>query len=148
MLQRCIRKDVSAIICNLPYRTVRACKSTGAPESTAAGRTSPSSLPSMTRFGIGENWLLYISLPSKRISLDSVRCSMVNRSMIVWLMIDQTFRRALLPDHGRVPGSRSWRSRGIRFWCRLSGPVLILPFGCLTSPSYRRLHCMVMLCCQ
>lgn len=37
------------------YRAVRAWSSTGAPDSTAAGRTSPGSLPSITRFGIGEN---------------------------------------------------------------------------------------------
>lgn len=39
------------------YRTVRACKSTGAPESTAAGKTSPGSLPSIILFGIGEKLL-------------------------------------------------------------------------------------------
>ena len=41
-----------------PYETVRACRSTGAPESTAAGVTSPGSLPSITRLGIGENALI------------------------------------------------------------------------------------------
>jgi hypothetical protein len=39
------------------YRTVRAWSSTGAPERTAAATTSPSSLPFMTRFGIGVNSL-------------------------------------------------------------------------------------------
>ena len=39
------------------YRTVRACKSIGAPDKTAAGVISPGSLPSMTRFGIGEKFL-------------------------------------------------------------------------------------------
>ena len=39
------------------YRTVLACNSTGAPESTAAATTSPGSLPSITRFGIGEKHL-------------------------------------------------------------------------------------------
>lgn len=40
-----------------PYRTVRACSSIGAPESTAAATTSPSSLPFITRFGMGVNSL-------------------------------------------------------------------------------------------
>ena len=39
------------------YLATRACNSTGAPESTAAGTTSPGSLPSITRLGIGENVL-------------------------------------------------------------------------------------------
>jgi hypothetical protein len=39
------------------YRTVRAWSSIGAPERTAAGRTSVSSLPFMTLFGTGENVL-------------------------------------------------------------------------------------------
>ncbi len=40
------------------YRTVLASSSIGAPDSTAAGRTSPSSLPSNTRFGTGVKVLL------------------------------------------------------------------------------------------
>lgn len=39
------------------YLATRACSSTGAPDSTAAGTTSPGSLPSITRLGIGENAL-------------------------------------------------------------------------------------------
>jgi len=39
------------------YRTVRAWSSIGAPERTAAGKTSPSSLPFMTLLGIGVNSL-------------------------------------------------------------------------------------------
>ncbi len=39
------------------YRTVRASSSIGAPDRTAAGRTSPGSLPSITRFGTGVNVL-------------------------------------------------------------------------------------------
>jgi hypothetical protein len=39
------------------YRTVRACKSIGAPDSTAAATESPGSLPSITRFGMGEKLL-------------------------------------------------------------------------------------------
>lgn len=39
------------------YRTVRACRSTGAPDKTAAAVISPDSLPSITRLGIGENAL-------------------------------------------------------------------------------------------
>jgi hypothetical protein len=41
----------------ITYRTVLASSSIGAPESTAAGRTSPSSLPFITRFGTGEKAL-------------------------------------------------------------------------------------------
>jgi hypothetical protein len=37
----------------LTYRTVLASSSIGAPDSTAAGKTSPSSLPFITRLGIG-----------------------------------------------------------------------------------------------
>lgn len=44
------------------YRTVRACSSMGAPDSTAAGVVSPGSLPSITRVGIGEKVLSYVSL--------------------------------------------------------------------------------------
>lgn len=39
------------------YRTVRAWRSVGAPEMTAAGVVSPGSLPSMTRMGTGEKAL-------------------------------------------------------------------------------------------
>lgn len=39
------------------YRTGRASSSIGAPDRTAAGRTSVSSLPFITRFGTGENVL-------------------------------------------------------------------------------------------
>lgn len=39
------------------YRTVRAWRSMGAPERTAAATDSPGSLPSITRLGIGENVL-------------------------------------------------------------------------------------------
>jgi hypothetical protein len=41
----------------MPYRTVRACRSVGAPERTAAATLSPGSLPSMTRLGMGEKLL-------------------------------------------------------------------------------------------
>lgn len=41
----------------IPYRTVLACNSIGAPDSTAAGRIAWSSLPSITRFGTGVNVL-------------------------------------------------------------------------------------------
>lgn len=40
------------------YRTVRASSSIGAPERTAAGSTSVSSLPFMTLFGTGEKVLV------------------------------------------------------------------------------------------
>lgn len=40
------------------YRTVRAWRSVGAPETTAAGRVSPGSLPSMMRMGTGEKELM------------------------------------------------------------------------------------------
>lgn len=39
------------------YLTVRACRSVGAPDRTAAATTSPGSLPSITRFGTGEKEL-------------------------------------------------------------------------------------------
>jgi hypothetical protein len=42
------------------YLTVRACKSVGAPERTAAATESPGSLPSITRFGTGEKLLVEI----------------------------------------------------------------------------------------
>ena len=48
-------RSFEVLVQEKPYRTVLACKSTGAPESTAAGRTSPGSLPSMICLGIGEN---------------------------------------------------------------------------------------------
>lgn len=38
----------------IAYRTVRAWRSVGAPERTAAGRVVPGSLPSITRLGTGE----------------------------------------------------------------------------------------------
>lgn len=43
-----------------PYRTVLACNSIGAPDSTAAGKTSPSSLPFITRLGTGVNSLFLV----------------------------------------------------------------------------------------
>jgi hypothetical protein len=39
------------------HRTVLACKSMGAPETTAAARAPPGSLPSRTRIGVGEKFL-------------------------------------------------------------------------------------------
>jgi len=42
----------------ITYRTVLAESSIGAPESVAAARTSPASLPLYTCLGIGENVLL------------------------------------------------------------------------------------------
>lgn len=41
----------------MAHLTVRAWRSTGAPESTAAATESPGSLPSITRFGMGEKFL-------------------------------------------------------------------------------------------
>ncbi len=52
----------------MSYRTVLACSSIGAPERTAAGRTSPSSLPFITRFGTGVNNLLQIRVKSQDMS--------------------------------------------------------------------------------
>jgi hypothetical protein len=43
------------------YRTVLASSSIGAPDKTAAGKTSPSSLPFITRFGIGEKVLIELA---------------------------------------------------------------------------------------
>lgn len=45
----------------LPYLTVLASSSIGAPDSTAAGSTPPSSLPFITRLGTGEKVLGQIS---------------------------------------------------------------------------------------
>jgi len=42
---------------DVPYRTVRAWRSGGAPDRIAAGTVSPGSLPSINRFGTGENVL-------------------------------------------------------------------------------------------
>lgn len=43
-------------------RTVRASSSIGAPDNTAAGSTSPSSLPFITRFGTGEKVLKRLAI--------------------------------------------------------------------------------------
>lgn len=45
-------------LCDCMYRTVRAWRSVGAPEMTAAAVVSPGSLPFMTRMGTGEKELL------------------------------------------------------------------------------------------
>jgi len=52
MLECCVSYVRSRLV-EMPYRTVLAWSSIGAPERTAAGRTSPSSLPFMTRLGTG-----------------------------------------------------------------------------------------------
>ena len=46
----------------MPYLTVRAWRSIGAPERTAAATDSPGSLPSITLLGIGENALHIVSI--------------------------------------------------------------------------------------
>ena len=82
------------------YRTVRACRSTGAPDNTAAGVIPPSSLPSITRFGIGENCLqeaVRVAL-FEACRVDS-RSSMVDGSMVIWLMVHHCLARVLLSYH-------------------------------------------------
>ena len=51
------RADGEVYLNEASYRTVRACRSVGAPERTAAATVAPGSLPSMTRLGTGENCL-------------------------------------------------------------------------------------------
>lgn len=121
------------------YRTCRACKSTGAPDKIEAGSISPDSLPSMTRFGIGEKFLkrtVRIALYGKHYFCS--RSCMVDGSMVVWLMVYNSFTRTLLPYHSRITWCRSRRSRGIGFWCWLHGSVLVLAAGCFACPSDMR----------
>lgn len=86
------------------YRTVRACRSVGAPESTAAATLSPGSLPSMTLFGMGENVLRHIisvlapsMLPNAAIS----RCPVVRHDIVIRVMAWLALRSTLLP-HQRL----------------------------------------------
>ena len=124
------------------YRTVRACKSTGAPDNTAAGVISPGSLPSMTRFGIRENCLYNtISIAMLWACGSRLRSSVVNRSMVVWLMRHHCLTRAFLCYHWGIAWCWSWRSWRIGLWCWLCGSILIVGAGCLACPSdVRRWH--------
>jgi hypothetical protein len=72
------------------YRTVRAWRSTGAPDRTAAATDSPGSLPSITRLGIGEKLLhTYQSLVVVfRLLEGSVRGPVVDCDIVVRLMPD------------------------------------------------------------
>lgn len=65
------------------YRTVRPCKSTGAPEITAA--TPSGVLPSTTFRGTGENDLeLHQHIRSDRIVWVRLRCTIVHLGVVVW----------------------------------------------------------------
>jgi hypothetical protein len=63
---------------NTTYLTCRACRSTGAPESTAAATTSPGSLPSITRLGTGEKVLLLVSLQNQAPVPVKLRGALIN----------------------------------------------------------------------
>src|SRR3954464_2526942 len=96
------------------YRTVRASSSIGAPEMTAAGRTSVSSLPFMTLFGIGEKVLrsrgsaseatTVILLPvSPRMHL---RGSLIDFGCVIWLIVSNlSILHILLADQTRLRSS-------------------------------------------
>jgi hypothetical protein len=58
---RSVRVGILGEVLLRSYRTVRACSSIGAPDSTAAGVVSPGSLPSITLVGTGEKFLMLIS---------------------------------------------------------------------------------------
>lgn len=67
------------------YRTVRACSSMGAPDTTAAAVLSPGSLPSMTRMGTGEKLLSHALAFQSRCALHArlLRCPVVCRNVPV-----------------------------------------------------------------
>lgn len=104
----------------LSDRTVRAWRSVGAPERTAAGTDSPGSLPSITRLGIGENELVpLISIcvcKKGGIGWDS-RGPIVDR-YIVHRLMRNSLCGTLCTDHGRLSPRSLRRLVGARFWCR------------------------------
>ena len=73
------------------YLTWRACKSTGAPESTAAATISPGSLPSITLFGTGEKVLRLVSQLCQPHKFPDLRGAVVHASVIIWFMRDRRF---------------------------------------------------------
>lgn len=100
------------------YLTVRAWRSVGAPDSTAAARASPGSLPSMTRFGTGEK-VLRLSLDMSCNTLaGNLRGAIVNGDIVIRLMPHCSFLWVLGPDHGRFGLVRTRRICGTRLWCR------------------------------
>lgn len=104
------------------YRTVRACSSTGAPESTAAGVSTPGSLPSMTRRGTGEK-LLYPPYQHTLVwwfAQSSLRCSVVDSDIPIRLVSGLSLRCSFLSDsHTRCRSSCSWCGVG-RLWAIVS----------------------------
>lgn len=76
----------STCISDDAYRTVRACSSTGAPESTAAGVVSPGSLPSITLEGMGEKFLERSARVVRPIARPYLRCSVVQRDIVIWVV--------------------------------------------------------------
>ena len=121
------------------YLATRACNSTGAPESTAAGTTSPGSLPSITRFGMGENVLCNASFSMlfKHCSALDIRSPMINRCSEVRLVIYHSLRRIFSSYHSWISRRRSWTRRGIGlgrwldravFICVITGRVARFPY--------------------
>jgi hypothetical protein len=95
-------EDHRDMLGGVPYRTVRAWRSTGAPDRTAAATLSPGSLPSMTRLGTGEKLLAPVlaSFLCGPPAVD-VRCPVVDGDIVVWLM-PHSLGSAFLADLGRV----------------------------------------------
>ena len=85
-------------------RTVRAWRSTGAPDKTAAGRVSPGSLPSITRLGTIENVLgnKKSAVPLHLALLQGVRCAVVGDCGVVGLVPQHSVGGFLLWDHGEL----------------------------------------------
>ena len=81
------------------YRTVLASSSIGAPDSTAAGKTSPSSLPFITRFGIGEKSLGILAGSSTHGTVD-LRRSLIDLRRIIWLIVSGCLRLLRSGDGG------------------------------------------------
>jgi hypothetical protein len=119
------------------YRTVRAWRSTGAPERTAAATDSPGSEPSITRFGIGENALCLQSAPHMpRISdWDALRCPVVGCNLVVGIVSCCALGRPFLSGHLRRIRSLCWRfCRGIR----IPWSALVIVSCCSGECSHRR----------
>jgi hypothetical protein len=68
---KCKVLDQRGVWSGRTYRTVRASSSIGAPDRTAAGRTSVSSLPFITRLGTGEKVLFATPISVRAIILRS-----------------------------------------------------------------------------
>jgi hypothetical protein len=121
----------------VPYRTVRAWRSTGAPDRTAAATLSPGSLPSMTRLGTGEK-LLQAALAtflSEHVAGD-IRCPVINGYVVVGLM-PHSLSGVFLANLGRVARELdSWRILGRRLAVGLVGRVCTVS-GCQCAHGAR-----------